>query len=267
MIVEYYEDVIILSGELRSNFWETIHTTITLLLRRHPTGVIIDCSGITEITSEGAETFQDVLGYVKAHEGARIIVAAVPEHVSAVLRLVPEVRSQLAMATTVEEARRSLDLLLKDDSKKEKRQRGPTMVVDRTILACLTAEASDTQVLHVTEELVRSHPAKVYLTIPVIVPRELPIGAPMPGIEEAALEAIEKAKQVLQKSNVPFEVKLERARDLSALLHEVSEEIEANYVVVALPDSNEMENRCAEMVQSVLHRVKRPLLFVRSSVV
>jgi len=98
------------------------------------------------------------------------------------------------------------------------------------------------------------------------VPRELPIAAPMPGIEEAALDAIEKAKLVLQKSNVPYEVKLERARDLSALLHDVSEEIEANYVVVALPDSNDMENRCAEMVQSVLHRVKRPLLFVRSSV-
>src|SRR5947207_872967 len=115
MIVESYEDVVILSGPLRSNFWETIHTAIALTLKRHPTGVIIDCSGITELTPEGAETFQDAIQFVKEHERARIVVAAVSPQAMEVLRHVPEVRSQLPVVATVEEARRSLDLLLKEE--------------------------------------------------------------------------------------------------------------------------------------------------------
>ena len=115
MIVESYEDVIILSGALRSNFWETIHTAISLTLKRHPTGVIIDCSGITEITPDGAETFHDAIDFVAAHKRARIVVAAVSEEMLEVLRSVPEVRSQLPIAETVEAARKSLDLLVEND--------------------------------------------------------------------------------------------------------------------------------------------------------
>ena len=85
MIVESYEDVIVLSGALRSNFWETIHTAISLMLKRHPTGVVIDCSGITEVTQAGADTFRDVMAYIEEHD-ARIIVAAVSP---AVIRIGP----------------------------------------------------------------------------------------------------------------------------------------------------------------------------------
>src|SRR4051794_2917253 len=105
MIVESYEDVIILSGALRSNYWETLHTAISLTLKRHPSGVIIDCSGLTEATPEGAETFRDVMEYIHGHD-ARVIVAAVPSKVYEVLRTVPEVRSQLAITESVEEARK-----------------------------------------------------------------------------------------------------------------------------------------------------------------
>ena len=108
MIVESYEDVIVISGALRSNFWETIHTAISLMLKRHPTGVILDCSGITEVNTAGADTFRDVMSFIHDQD-ARVIVTAVPPQVMEVLRTVPEVRSQLAVAKTVEEARRSLD--------------------------------------------------------------------------------------------------------------------------------------------------------------
>src|SRR5688500_219102 len=114
MIVESYEDVIVVSGALRSNFWETIHTAISLMLKRHPTGVIIDCSGISEVTPEGADTFRDIMAFIHEHD-ARIIVAGVPVQVMEVLKSVPEVRSQLAVAKSVEEARRSLDLLVEEE--------------------------------------------------------------------------------------------------------------------------------------------------------
>ena len=127
MIVESYEDVIVLSGELRSNFWETIHTAIALTLKRHPTGVIIDCSGITLMTPEGGETFHDAIDFVAEHDRARIVVAGVSKSVLEVLRSVPEVRSQLPVAESVEDARRSLDLLVEDepDVPKKKRRKVP----------------------------------------------------------------------------------------------------------------------------------------------
>src|SRR5436853_3309421 len=113
VIVESYEDVIVLSGALRSNFWETLHTAISLTLKRHPSGVIIDCSGLVEATPEGAETFRDAMEFIHQHD-ARVIVAAVPPNILQVLRTVPDVRSQLAVADSVEAARHSLDLITEE---------------------------------------------------------------------------------------------------------------------------------------------------------
>ncbi len=269
MIVEYYEDVIILSGELRFNFWETVRTTLTLLLKRHPSGVIIDCSGISAMTAEGADTFKDMMGYVRDHEGARIIVAAAPANVLEVLRQVPEVRSQLPAVASVEDARRSLDLLVAE-GKKDKRRREVPVASDRRLVACLTGFESDDDVLRVTMELVRAHPARVCLAFPILVPRELPIQSPMPGIEDRALAAIDKAKEALVKHGVVAEVRLERTRDMSALLDDISEEMQATYVIVSSPPrKNEADDASAaaiNLLRSVLHRVKRPVLFVRPAV-
>ncbi len=260
MIVESYEDVVVLSGALRKNFWETIHTAISLTLKRHPTGVVIDCSGITEITPEGAETFHDAIEFVSEYERARIIVAAVPAPVLEVLRSVPEVRSQLAMADSVEDARRSLDLLLEGSESKK------TRPYDRQILCVLRGDSSDEYVIKVTSELVSTLPAKVIIMLPIVVPRELPIQSPMLEQEVEAKNSSEAAQRVLGSMAKACEVKLERTRNLSELVAEAAERFDAAHTVLAAPKPRRNAMGSSQDIDDLLSNVKRPILIVRGKV-
>lgn len=269
MIVESYEDVIVLSGALRSNFWETIHTAISLTLKRHPTGVIIDCSGITEMTQDGGETFHDAIDFVKEHERARIVVAAVPPEVLEVLRSVPEVRSQLPIAETVEDARRSLDLLVEVESELPKRRkRGvETRKYDRTIIAILSGDESDEELMNVTKEFVSTLPAKVVLLYPIVVPRNLPLQAPMPELEERAITAIELGKEKMKEYKTAYEVRLERTRDLPSLIHDIAEEVDAARVIFAFSRRNpEQMEEGMKLVQHIFQKVDRPIVIVRGEI-
>lgn len=268
MIVESYEDVIVLTGALRSNFWETIHTAISLTLKRHPTGVVIDCSGITEITEEGAETFHDAIEYVGEHVRARIVVAAVPPHVLDVLRSVPEVRSQLPIAKSVEDARRSLDLLVESDEEpKKKRKREPEFrEYERTVLAVVCGDDSDVELLKVVREFASTNPVKVVVLFPIVVPRNLPLQAPMPELETMATRAIETAKKTLTEIRIAHEARVEHARDLPTLLHEIAEEADAAYVMFAFSyRTPEKLEEGVKLVGTILQKVTRPILFVRGS--
>ena len=269
MIVESYEDVIVLSGELRSNFWDTIRTAIALTLKRHPTGVIIDCSGITHMTPEGGETFHDAIDFVAEHDHARIVVAGVPEKILEVLRSVPEVRSQLPIADTVEDARRSLDLLVEDEDdepkKKKKKKKGSEVrEYDRVIIAVLSGDDSDDELLHVTNEFVSTLPAKVVMLFPIIVPRNLPLQAPMPEVEERALKAIEMGKERMKQYKTAYEVRLEHARDLPTLIHDVAEEAAADRVIFAISRrSPEKLEEGVKLISLILQKVACPVMFVR----
>ena len=269
MIVESYEDVIILSGALRSNFWETIHTAISLTLKRHPTGVIIDCSGITEITPDGAETFHDAIDFVAEHKQARIVVAAVSDEMLEVLRSVPEVRSQLPIAETVEAARRSLDLLVEtDDVQHKKRKREPEVrAFDRIILAVLSGDESDEELFHVANEFVSTLPAKVVLLFPIIVPRNLPLQAPMPELEDRAVKAFDAGKERLKQYKTAHEIRLERARDLAGLIHDVAEEVDAVRVIFALSKRTPaQQEEGMKLISTILQRVNRSVVIVRGPV-
>ncbi len=259
MIVEYYDDVIHLSGALRSNFWETIHTTISLLLKRHPTGVIIDCSGIQECTPEGAETFHDALKFVREHEGARIVVVAVPPAMQEVLKTVPEVRSQLPISKTIEEARRSLDLLVAQSDKQPKRRQSPS---GRKVLACIDGSESDPHVLDVAKELAGDG-GMIILLFPILVPRNLPLQAAMPADEELATRAIAAARAFLKAPEHNPEVVVERTRELSAAVAEVADELAIARVVLAVPEDSMGVDRCTKRIRNVLERVTQPVLFVR----
>lgn len=264
MIVESYEDVLILSGALRQNFWETVQTAISLILKRHPSGVIIDCSQITEITPLGAETFADVFDFVGEHEEARIILAAVPEHVKQVLREVPEVRSQIPIVGSVEEARCSLDLLA--SSEKEGKGKDANREWDRDILAVLEGVAEDADVIHVAEELILHHKTRVTLLLPVVVPRELPLTAPLADLEAKLAAASESGKKAIKAAGAKVEIKLERTRDIATLMEEISEEVDADYVIAAITLSRGVRRTDAfRTVESVLEKVKRPVIIVRGS--
>lgn len=255
MIVEYYDDVIILTGALRSNFWETIHTAISLTLKKNPAGVIIDCSGITECTEQGADTFIDVMGYIGKHD-ARILVAAVPDHVYAVLKSVPEVRSQLPIVGSVEEARKSLEAMPLQDKKKNGKG------ILNKMLVCLSGQPSDKFLTTVCEKVAQKRGAKLYFVYPIIVPRELPLQASMPDQEEEAKRAFEKVNEQMQNSSVIYESKIERARDVTGVIILGLDEIENAQVYISLQRNEDLPEYNQKLVKSVLSKVKQTVYFV-----
>lgn len=265
MIVESYEDIIVLSGALRSNFWETIHTAIALTLKRHPTGVIIDCSGITECTPEGADTFVDAMQFINRQD-ARIIVAAVPEPVYDVLKRVPEVRSQLPIADSVEEARRSLDLLEKGEEEKPTKRRPAASPGGTSILVCLSGEESDKYLVDVAREVSEPSKAEIRLIYPIIVPRDLPIQSPLPELEGEAKGALERAQQTLAATDTPNQISIERARDVGSAIHSALEERSATQVLIGLPNDQDSLESALKLVRSILGKVRQPVMFIRSAI-
>lgn len=263
MIVESYEDVIILSGALRSNFWDTIHTAISLTLKRHPSGVIIDFSGITEATEEGLDTFVDAMHFINSHD-ARIIVAAVPEPVMQILRRVPEVKSQLPIAASVAEARRSLDLLTEQEEGKKKKGKAIVAPLGASnIIVCLTGDRCDVEALRLGSQIADSVAAEIHLVYVVIVPRELPLQSPLPKQEELAFAAIDQAKAFLKDQHLAHKPRLERGRDIASAIEDVLEEINANLVIIPLLSAPDQVESSAKLVKSVLAKVTKEVIFVR----
>lgn len=262
MIVESYEDVIHLSGGLNENFWETVHTAISLTLKRHPTGVIIDASGITECTPEGAETFRDVLFYIQEHD-TRLIVVGVPDNVMEVIKATPEVRSQLPIAKSIEEARHSLDLLVHETDPKKK----PQQLEERPkVVLYLTGDERDEHGLSAGKRMVDGIRGELILTFVIVVPRELPLQAPMHECEEKAVEAIRKAEEFLKLANVPYTVALEHGRDVASALENVMEEQKAAFLLIPLDSNPDRIDEELKLVKLAMTNVSSPVAFIRGKV-
>lgn len=257
MIVESYEDVIILSGVMNSNQWETLHTAISLTLRRHRTGVIIDCSGLTELSEKGADTFHSVMEFLKDHD-ARVIVAAVPPGVMEMLKQVPDVRSQLPIVGTVEEARRSLDLLGDGKSPKTKKKASQVQIV-----ITLRGRECDSEVLKTGSELATGLAGNVRILFPLVVPRDLPLQAALPEEEELARQALDRADKSLNIEGVAHSLVLERGRDIASAIAAAIEEEPATHVLVGLPAGETPHDETATLVRNVLAKVKSSVLLVR----
>lgn len=265
MIIESYEDVIILSGALRHNHWETIHTAVSLTLDRYPTGVILDCSGLTECTREGAETFRSALGFIEAHD-SRIIVASVPPNVMEVLKESDETRSQLPIAASVEEARASLNVLDShvneedmDRSRGAKKERRET---EGEILVVLTMSEMDPYLVRFAANLGETARASIRAIAPILVPRELPIQSPLPTEEKQASEALHVAELIAEELKVPLDKDLARARDFASAIEDAIRPSSLQVIVGLSPDSEALDANC-KIVRSVLSRVSAPVSFVR----
>lgn len=262
MIVESYEDVIVLSGALRQNFWDTVETAITLTLRRHPAGVIVDGSGITEITVEGAQTFASFIEFVREHDRARVIFAALPDHVETMLRSVPEVRSQLAITRTVEEARTSLDLLCTSPEPAAKKKLKSQ--VERRVLVVFCPDSFDRHLLDVAVEFSDARDTRLVLLLPIVVPRDLPIHAAMPEQESRAASLAESAQTILDDEQLTYEIRLERTRDLPSLVRDMGEETQSDHVLVGLSPHAQEDDVSVRQMRLMMDKVKRSLLFVCS---
>jgi anti-anti-sigma regulatory factor len=262
MIVEAREDVVTLSGSLNEAFWESIQTAISLSLRRHPTGVIIDCAKITSITEQGAQTFQSAIDYVLSHGNARIIFAAIPNHVMQVLRSTPHVKSSLATASTIEEARESLTLIVDDHDPKWKK--ASEEVKSRNILVVISTDECHDFFLQEIDLLLNTKPSHLHFLLPVVVPRELPLHAPVPDEERKMVTFGDKAREAFKKGANLTELRLERTRDIPTLVAEMAEEVNAEQVIVSVPADLDKTNDSVKTFESLLNKVSRPMMFIRA---
>jgi len=260
MIIESYEDVIVLSGALRANFWDTVHTAISLVLKRSPDGVIIDCSNITECTIAGADTFADIQSFIERHN-ARVIVASVPKSVMDVLRQVPDVRSQLPIAESVDAARKSLHVMGEEEveSAASKRRRSQ---IERRFLVLLMGCGGDPMALQIACEHASASHAELILVAPIVVPRDLPLQAPLQEEEEDAQKKLDAAKAYCLENQVMCTRELGRGRDLAGILEESLAETKSSQVIVPLSHNPEDQDSASKVVKAILGKVSVPILFV-----
>ncbi|MCX8053219.1 MAG: universal stress protein [Armatimonadetes bacterium] len=222
MIIEAREDTITLRGEIKSNIWPAIQAAAALLLEKHPTGIIIDCSGLTNITAKGAETFADALGYITSHN-ARIIVASLAPELLEIGKSVPAVRAQLPMASTVEEARRALSLVEVAPQRGKARLAGVAPIVGNWRRA-----------VYFADKLAVGENCEIHLVDLIKVPRTLPVGTPMPEREAAGLARLEEAKSLVRETGLKCFTHVERVRSESVGLVEFVHRLEADFAVASI---------------------------------
>lgn len=202
MIIETKGDVIRLKRSLVENQWPAIMSAVSLLLNEHPSGVVIDCSGLTEVSEQGARTFMDASNFIQA-QNARVVISGLPDDLLAEVKKIPGVRSQLVIANTIEEARASLQCS------------GQTVCVGKHGPAILVPLIGAWQrVLEFAAVQASARKAEIHLLYVLQIPRNLPLGVPAPEIEGEADTALREAEQALKRKGVRVMRLTTRARDM-----------------------------------------------------
>lgn len=228
MIVEAKDDVLVLSGSLTLNSWETIRTAASLLLKRHSGGVIIDCGLINAVTPEGAETFRDALNYIEAQK-ARIIVANVPQHVKDALREIPGVKSQLPIVDSVDAARASL-MLSEEDAPVEPCRTS-------AVLMHVSGTEDELHAIRLWRNIALSRDAEIHLAYLIEIPRALPIGSPLTEEENRAIAAIDACERIVKEKHKRAAVvrHIERVRDWSEGILQMARDLNVESLMLTLP--------------------------------
>lgn len=261
MIVESINDIIKLSGHLTTNQWETIRTAANLLLRQHPEGVVVDCSGLETVTPEGAQTFLDMLLFIES-QNARIIVANVPPTVLEEIRHVPEVRSRLAIANSVEEARKSLTV--QQSFSGEAKRQSPALKPASHLIVALCGGRADGYALPIAAAMAQMRQLSVLVLYPIILHRSLPMTTPMPDQEEGAQESLKRAGEFLKSRSIQYELVMKRGRELYSVIEEVSATQEERLVIVSLPETDRHRREPQATADHLLSSVRSELILVRS---
>jgi len=252
MIIEARNDVVLLEGRLQTNLWPTIQAAASLLLRSHAEGIIIDGSKLTECTLEGAGTFGDAMEYITSYN-ARIVVSGLSDDVIATIRRVPGIRSQLPIASTIDEARSSLQF--------ECARRPITLIqshrVLSDILVPLIGDISAETATLLARHLARAEGNKVriHLVSVLEVPRLLPLNAPLPEEEAQATRLMEVAQAILRKEGVTALTHATRARDTGDEIVNQARELNANMIVVAYrPAMDGMDELGAQVIKTLMSK-------------
>ncbi len=209
MIIETRGDVVRLSGSLHKNQWMSIRAAVNLLLHDFPQGIIVDCSGLQDISEDGAKTFLEAIRDIESAH-ARIIVVSLPQKVLSVIKTVPGVRSQLPIAASIEEARSSLQI--------HKRPTAATAAGDmvkggQIIVVPLMADVDLSYGADLAARIARVSRGEVRLVYLLEVTRTLPLNAPLMEQEQAAETALGVAAQLSQRNGTIAQQHVERVRD------------------------------------------------------
>lgn len=257
MIVESVGDIIKLSGEITSNQWETIRTAAALILKRHPRGVVVDASGLTSCNEEGAQTFYDMMLYIE-RKRSRIIVANLPPPIKAALAHVPEVRSRLGVANSVDDAQHSLDLLDSGQAKTTNRHHSTGILI-----LALCGGPADSYATALAASIAQLRHLKVFAVFPVVVPQALPTTTAMPEQEHLAESTLQSAKEYLSSKGIPVEMHAERTRSITAAIQKTASEIDERTAVVSLPPANVNTREPERTSEELLSKLDAEVILVR----
>lgn len=219
-------------------------------MKRHPEGVIIDLKDITHCTPLGAETFLPIVEFVeKGH--ARVLLANAPALVREALDQVPGVRSQIPIASSIDEARASLTVAPEAKAK----ARAKT-VVDPVLLA-LSGESADEDAIALAVGLAKQRNTGLVLAALIEVPRSLAITSPLPAEESRAKRILEAGEAVARRMGVSVVCQAERVRNLAEGLAKLADSLDAQLVVHVLDRTGMGDNMNLQVVSEVLAHVKQ----------
>lgn len=271
MIIEARDDILTLSGSLDKNLWPSIESAAGLLLRLHPQGILIDASGLTNITGEGAKTFLDAMAYIERYR-ARIVLCRVPEGALEVIRNIPGVRSQVPISATCDEARTSLELAAaaRASARRTGRRAASTDGTPRNVLvALLQGSGSAREAVALASQLGATGVAdddadgrgrtliRPQITVSYIleVPRVMPLTAPSPEEEEAARKMLNEAEEALTAIGITAQTDVARTRDAEDEIVEQAARRKADLIVITLPEgADPADSTVDELVASLLSR-------------
>jgi nucleotide-binding universal stress UspA family protein len=221
MIIEARDDTITLRGEVKTNIWPAIQAAAALLLENHPTGIILDGSGLTRVTPKGAETFADAFDFIAA-QNARIMVVGLTDEMLEVGQEVPGVRSQLPIAATVEQARASLALGELTPRRGKAHIAGVVPILGNWRRA-----------VYFADRLAVGESCEMHLVDLIKVPRTLPIGSPLPEREAAGQTRLGEAQGLVRQTGLKSFSHVERVRSEMGL-DDFAERLNADFTVISI---------------------------------
>ncbi len=117
----------------------------------------------------------------------------------------------------------------------------------------------DREALILASQLAEARSAEIHVLYVVLIPRDLPLTAPMPREESLAAVAIETARAVLEKqsNSIPH---IERGRDLASTIESFLIAIKGAMVVLPLAASTqELENQ-SKVFRTLLTRLPQEVI-------
>lgn len=253
MIVYTRDDTVKLSGALKRNEWQTIKAAARVLMKEHPEGILIDAGELTSVTEEGARTFLAAMKDIEA-VGARILVCNLSKPALDVLNQVPGVRSQLAFSLSVDEARQSLRAA---EACGALPQDGAVLV---PLLPCLDAALA----VRVAAATAETRPVGVLGFL--VVPRDLPIGAPLPDQEVELKAALSKAAAQALRLGVTCGTSIERVREIrDGLVTALSEHRASSAVLAWSPEGGAIDEFIA-LTNYLMYKASCEVVVARSAI-